>query len=84
MNNISTYDVEHNVVTQTWGTVDADEDAVLDGSAKAHCQPVCPCARPLIIRPCVCDQTPSFTKDVGGSSCENTKSRKKGKKLDLL
>lgn len=76
-----TYNVEHDVVTQTWGTVDADEDAVLDGGAKAHCQPVCPRARPLVIGPRVRDQTPSFTKDVGGASCEDRGSEK-GKELD--
>lgn len=69
--------MEHDVVTQTWGAVDADEDAVFDGSAKAHCQPVRPCARSFIIGPRVCDQTPSFTKDVGGASWENTTSKRK-------
>lgn len=80
---ISTYDVEHDVVTQTWSAVDADEDAVFDGCTKAHCQPVRPCAWPLIIGPRVCDQTPSFTKDIGGASCGNTRS-KKGQQLDLF
>lgn len=65
---ISTYDVEHDVVTQAWGTVDADEDAIHDGSAKAHCQPVRPCAWSLIIGPRVCDQTSPFTEDVSGAS----------------
>lgn len=83
MDNISTYDVEHDVVTQTRGAVDADEDAVFDGGAKAHSQPVSPRARPLIIGPRVCDQTPSFTKDICGASCGNTRS-KKGKQLDLF
>lgn len=83
---MSTYNVEHDVVTQTWGAVDADEDAVFDGGAKAHRQPVRPCAWPLIIGPCVCDQTPSFTKYIGGASCGNTRSKKKkkGQELDLF
>ncbi len=81
VNNTGTYDVEHDVVTQAWGAVDADEDAVFDGSAKAHRQPVCPCAWPLIIGPRVCDQTPSFTKDICGASCGDTRSKKK-KQLD--
>lgn len=71
----STYDVQHDVVAETRGAVNADEDAVFDGGAEAHCQPVRPCARPLIIRPRVCDQTPSFTKDVCGARCGNTKSK---------
>lgn len=78
---INTYDVEHDVVAQTRGAVDADQDAVFDGGAEAHCQPVRPCARPLIIGPRVCDQTPSFTKDICGASCGDTSSRK-GKQLD--
>lgn len=69
---ISTHDVEHDVVSQTGGAVDADEDAVLDGRTEAHRQPVRPRAGPLVIRPRVCDQTPSFAKDVCGARCENT------------
>lgn len=69
---ISTHNVEHDVVPQTRGAVDADEDAVLDGRTEAHCQPVRPCAGPLVIRPRVCDQTPSFAKDVCGARCGNT------------
>lgn len=74
--NISTYKVEHDVVTQTWGAIDADEDPVLDGGAKAHGQPVRPCARPLVVGPRVCDQTSSFAEDVGGASCRNTRCKK--------
>lgn len=70
--------MEHDVVAQTRGAVDADQDAVLDGGAEAHCQPVRPCARPLVVGPRVRDQTPSFAEDVGGASCENT--RGEGKK----
>lgn len=61
--------MEHDVVPQAWGTVDAYEDGVLDGGAKAHCQPVCPCARPLVVGPCVGDQPSSFAIDIGGASC---------------
>lgn len=64
-----TYDVEHDVVTQAGGAVNADKNAVFDGGAETHCQPVRPCARPLVIGPGVCDQPPSFTKDVGGARC---------------
>lgn len=72
MINISTYDVEHDVVAQTRGAVDANQDAILDGRAKAHRQPVRPCARPLVVGPRVCDQTSAFSKDIGGASCGNT------------
>lgn len=68
--------MEHDVVTQTRGAVDADEDAVFDGSAKAHCQAVRPCAWPFIIWPRVCDQTPSFTENICGASCGDTRSKK--------
>lgn len=76
--------MEHDVVTQTWGAVNADEDAVLDGRAKAHRQPVRPCARPLVVGPRVRDQTPSFTEDVGGASCENTTSGEKREEIRLV
>lgn len=66
---ISTYDVEHDVVAQARGAVNADQDAIFDGGAEAHGQPVCPCAWPLIIGPSVRDQAPSFTKDVCGARC---------------
>lgn len=68
-----TYDVKHYVVAQAWRAVDADQDAVLDGGAKANCQPVCPCAWPLVIGPRVRDQSASFAKDVRGARCEKTK-----------
>lgn len=64
--------MEHDVVAQTWGAVDADQNPVSDGRAEAHRQPVRPCARPFVVGPRVRDQTPSFTEDVGGSSCGYT------------
>lgn len=66
---MSTYDVEHDIVAQARGAVNADQDAVFDGGAEAHGQPVCPCAWPLIIGPSVRDQAPSFAKDVRGARC---------------
>lgn len=74
---IITYDVEHDVVTQARGAVDAHEDSVFDGRAEAHRQPVCPRARPLVVGPRVRDQTPSFAKDVGGASCGDKSKEKK-------
>lgn len=71
MDKNNTYNVEHDVVTQTWGAVDADQDAIFYGRAEAHGQPVRPGAWPLVIGPRVCDQTPSFAKDVGRASCGN-------------
>lgn len=70
---IGTHDVEHDVVAQTWGAVDADQDAVFDGRAEAHRQPVRPCARPLVVRPRVRDQPSSFPKDVRGARCGKTR-----------
>ena len=75
--------MEHDVVTQTWGAVDADEDPVFDGRAEAHRQSVRPRAWPLIVGPRVCDQTPSFTEDIGGASCI-TQEGKKGQELNLF
>lgn len=66
---MGTYDVEHDVVAQAGGAVNADQDAVFDGGAEAHGQPVCPCAWPLVIGPGVGDQAPSFTEDVRGARC---------------
>lgn len=65
----STHDVQHDVVAQAGGAVDADQDPVFDGGAEAHGQPVRPCAWPLIIGPGVGDQAPSLPKDVGGARC---------------
>ena len=69
--------MEHDVVSQTRGAVDAHQDPVFDGGAEAHRQPVGPRARPLVVGPRVRDQTPSFTEDVGGASCGNTSKRKR-------
>lgn len=65
--------MEHDVVAQARRAVDADQDAVLDGGAKANCQPVCPCAWPLVIWPRVRDQSAAFAKDVCGARCRKTK-----------
>lgn len=64
-----TYDVQHDVVAQARRAVDADQDAVLDGRAEAHRQPVRPRARPLVIGPRVRDQSASFAEDVRGARC---------------
>lgn len=67
--------MEHDVVTQAWGAVNANKDSILYGGAKAHSQPVRPCAWPLVIGPCVSDQASSFAKDVGGASCCNKRQK---------
>ena len=71
--NGNTYDVQHDVIAQTRGAVDADQDAVFDGGAEAHGEPVRPGAGPLVAGPRVRDQAPSFPKDVGGASCIHEK-----------
>lgn len=76
--------MEHDVVSQARGAVDTDQDAVLDGGAEAHRQPVCPCARPLVVGPCVCDQTSSFTEDVCGASCRDTRSKQRGEAIRFI
>lgn len=67
--------MEHDVVAQTRRAVDADQDAVLDGGAEAHRQPVRPRARPLVIGPRVRDQPASFAEDVGGARCGKTRGK---------
>lgn len=56
--------MEHEVVSQARGAVDADEDAIFDGGAEAHSQPVRTGARALVGRPVKGNETPSFPKDV--------------------
>lgn len=70
---IVTHDVEHDVVAQARCAVDANQDAVLDGSAEAHRQPVRPRARPLVIGPRVRDQSASFAEDVRCARCGKTR-----------
>lgn len=67
--------MEHDVVAQARRAVDADQDAVLDGSAEAHRQAVRPRARPLVIGPRVRDQSASFAEDVRGARCGKTERR---------
>lgn len=65
-----TYNVEHEVVSQAGGTVDADQDAILERGAKAHCQPVCTGARALIGWPVKGYDASSLSKDIRCSSCK--------------
>lgn len=67
----TTYNVEHDVVTQTRGTVNADQDAVLNRGAEAHRQSIGPRARSFVVGPRVRDQASSFTEDVRSTGCEN-------------
>jgi len=64
-----TYDMEHDVVSQPGGAVDADQNPILDSGAEAHRQSVGPSAGPLVIGPCVGDKTSALSKDVRRSSC---------------
>lgn len=73
----TTYNVEHDVVTQTRGTVNADQDAVLDRGAEAHRQSIGPRARSFVVGPRVRDQASSFTEDVRSTGCENNRNRNK-------
>ncbi len=63
-----TYDVEHEVVSQAGGAVDADQDAILERGAKAHCQPVRTGARALVGRPVKGYEASSFPKNICCSS----------------
>lgn len=56
--------MQHHVVAQTRSAVDPDQDAILQGRAEAHSQPVGPGARPLIGWPAECNEASSFTKDI--------------------
>ena len=63
-----THDVQHDVVSQARGAVDADQDAVLDGAAEPHGQTVRPRAGPIVVGPGVGDQASALPEDVGGAS----------------
>lgn len=63
-----TYNVEHEVVSQARGAVDADQDPILERSAKAHCQPVRTGAWPLVGWPVKGYEASSFPKDICCSS----------------
>lgn len=78
--------MQHDVVTQARGAVDADQDAIFDGGAEAHGQAVGARARALVVGPRVRDQTSALPKDVGGASCREERRRGgggEGYSLDL-
>lgn len=75
-----TYNVEHDVIPQARGAVYAHQDAIFNSGAEAHGQTVRPRARSFIVGPCVCDETPTLAKDIGGASCRKTEQRL----LDML
>lgn len=73
------YYVQLQVISQSLGTLHSDQNGLLQLSAKAHCQPVCPCARPVIGWPGVCDEGSASSEDVCCPSCKKrTKEMEKG------
>ena len=67
------YYVQLQVVPQSLGALHPDQDGLLQLRAEAHCQPVCPCARPVIGGPGICDEGSSSPEDVSCPSCKITK-----------
>lgn len=65
-----THYVQHEVVAEAGSTVDPHQDAFFQGCAEANGESVCPGAWTLIRRPVKSNETPSFSKDVGGTSWE--------------
>lgn len=60
--------MQHQIVPQTRGAVNPDQDAVFQGGAETNGQPVCPGARPLVGWPVEQNEASSFAKDVRGPS----------------
>lgn len=77
------YYVQLQVVSQSLGALYPDQNGFLQLRAEAHCQPVCPRARPVIGWPGVCDEGSASSKDVRCPSCEIQKKRKKREKAKL-
>lgn len=57
------------VISQSLGTLHSDQNGFLQLRAEAHCQPVCPRARPVIGWPGVCDEGSASAEDVSCPSC---------------
>lgn len=58
------------IVAQSFRTLHPDQNCLLQLCAEAHCQPVCPCARPVIGWPGVRDEGSSSPEDVSCPSCK--------------
>lgn len=72
-----TYYVQLQVVSQSLGALHPDQNSFLQLRAEAHCQPVCPSARPVIGWPGICDEGSSSPEDVCCPSCKTGKLREK-------
>lgn len=58
------------IISQSLGTLHPDQNGFLQLRAEAHCQPVCPCARPVIGWPGICDEGSASPEDVSCPSCK--------------
>lgn len=67
----ATHYVKLEEVTKSWGTVDADQDAILHSGAEAHGKAVRARAGPVIGWPGVEDEPTAFPKDVRSASCKS-------------
>lgn len=72
------YYVQHEVVPQAGSTVDADQDALLQGGAEAHGQPVRAGAGPLVGRPHERDEASALPEDV---RCPSWRRRGEGRQV---
>lgn len=61
------------IISQSLGTLYSDQNGLPQLSAEAHCQPVCPCARPVIGWPGICDEGSASPEDVSCPSCKTHK-----------
>lgn len=67
------YYVQLQVISQSLGALYPDQNCLLQLRAEAHCQPVCPCARPVIGWPGICDEGSASPEDVSCPSCKTHK-----------
>lgn len=75
---IVTYYVQLQVISQSFSTLYPDQNSLLQLRAEAHCQPVCPCARPVIGWPGICDEGSASPEDVGCPSCKTQRKENGG------
>lgn len=75
------YYVQLQIISESLGALHPDQNGFLQLCAEAHCQPVCPCTRPVIGWPGVRDEGSASPEDVSCPSCwekeKNTHTRQR-------
>lgn len=78
------YYVQLQIVAQSFRTLHPDQNGLLQLRAEAHCQPVCPRARPVIGWPGVRDEGSSSPEDVSCPSCKTKQTINKNHKKRMF